>query len=176
MGTIKVNNDEVWNDYVKTGKVKGFSIEGFFADKIEASKMNKKMNENKEADLLLSKITSILKGEKVELEKHKTELAARKISSILSDANKLDNKMKAMESKIDKSFLQYKNNYDEWIGGLNDIGSSADKIETDLYKVFDIAKEIGVDPKSIDGFSKTSDVITKLYKLISSSKKLYPSV
>ena len=67
MGTIKVNNDEVWNDYVKTGKVKGFSIEGFFADKIEASKMNKKMNENKEADLLLSKITSIVKGERVEL-------------------------------------------------------------------------------------------------------------
>lgn len=27
---MKVNNDEVWNDYVKTGKVKGFSIEGFF--------------------------------------------------------------------------------------------------------------------------------------------------
>ena len=64
MGTIKVNNDEVWNDYVKTGKVKGFSIEGFFADKIEASKMNK---QEQEADLLLSKITSILKGEKIEL-------------------------------------------------------------------------------------------------------------
>ena len=64
MGTIKVNNDEVWNDYVKTGKVKGFSIEGFFADKIEASKMNK---QEQEADLLLSKITSIVKGERVEL-------------------------------------------------------------------------------------------------------------
>ena len=24
MGAIKVNNDEVWNEYVKTGKVKGF--------------------------------------------------------------------------------------------------------------------------------------------------------
>jgi hypothetical protein len=64
MGTIKVNNDEVWNDYVKTGKVKGFSIEGFFADKIEASKMNK---QEQEADLLLSKITSILKSERVDL-------------------------------------------------------------------------------------------------------------
>ena len=30
---MKVENDEIWNDYVKTGKVKGFSIEGFFADK-----------------------------------------------------------------------------------------------------------------------------------------------
>ena len=64
MGTVKVNNEEVWNDYVKTGKVKGFSIEGFFADKIKASKMKK---EEQEADLLLSKITSIVKGERVEL-------------------------------------------------------------------------------------------------------------
>ena len=35
MGSVKVDNDEVWNDYVKTGVVKGFSIEGFFAEKEE---------------------------------------------------------------------------------------------------------------------------------------------
>jgi len=34
MGIYKVDNKEVWNNYVKTGKVKGVSIEGFFADKI----------------------------------------------------------------------------------------------------------------------------------------------
>ena len=33
VGAVKVNNDEVWNEYVKTGKVRGFSIEGYFADK-----------------------------------------------------------------------------------------------------------------------------------------------
>lgn len=33
MGSVKVENDEVWQDYVKTGIVKGFSIEGFFAEK-----------------------------------------------------------------------------------------------------------------------------------------------
>jgi hypothetical protein len=38
MGSVKVNNDEVWNEYVKTGKVKGFSIEGYFADKMERPK------------------------------------------------------------------------------------------------------------------------------------------
>jgi len=27
---MKVNNQDVWDNYVKTGKVKGFSIEGFF--------------------------------------------------------------------------------------------------------------------------------------------------
>ena len=38
MGSVKVENDEIWNDYVKTGKVKGFSIEGYFADKLEKPK------------------------------------------------------------------------------------------------------------------------------------------
>lgn len=29
-GMFKVNNDEVWNDYIKTGTFRGFSVEGFF--------------------------------------------------------------------------------------------------------------------------------------------------
>lgn len=37
MVSLKVENDDVWNDYVKTGEVKGFSIEGYFADKVEMS-------------------------------------------------------------------------------------------------------------------------------------------
>ncbi len=41
MGSVKVDNDEIWNDYVKTGKVKGFSIEGYFADKLEKKEENK---------------------------------------------------------------------------------------------------------------------------------------
>jgi hypothetical protein len=35
VGSIKVENEEVWNDYIKTGIVKGFSIEGYFADKLQ---------------------------------------------------------------------------------------------------------------------------------------------
>ena len=38
MASVKVEDDNVWNDYVKTGKVKGFSLEGYFADKIEDKK------------------------------------------------------------------------------------------------------------------------------------------
>ncbi len=30
-GTFKVDNDEVWNDFIKTGVFKGFSVEGAFA-------------------------------------------------------------------------------------------------------------------------------------------------
>ena len=35
MVTMKVNNDEIWDTYVKTGKVKGFSIEGHFVDALK---------------------------------------------------------------------------------------------------------------------------------------------
>ena len=38
MGAVKVNNEEIWNEYVKTNKVKGFSIEGYFADKMDRPK------------------------------------------------------------------------------------------------------------------------------------------
>jgi len=54
MGTVKVDNDQIWNDYVKTGKVKGFSIEGYFADKIEDKK------ELSEDDQLLQDLIDIL--------------------------------------------------------------------------------------------------------------------
>ena len=48
MGSVKVDNDEIWNDYVKTGKVKGFSIEGYFADKLERPKEKKEKNLSEE--------------------------------------------------------------------------------------------------------------------------------
>ena len=38
MVSVKVNNDQIWEEFVKSGKVKGFSIEGFFADKLDGPK------------------------------------------------------------------------------------------------------------------------------------------
>jgi len=68
MGAVKVTNDEVWNDYVKTGKVKGFSIEGYFADKMPRPQesINEDLSkiEEEEADTLLSTIRAIIKGDK----------------------------------------------------------------------------------------------------------------
>jgi hypothetical protein len=39
MLSMKVNNDEIWNDYVKTGKVNGFSIEGKFTHDAALAKL-----------------------------------------------------------------------------------------------------------------------------------------
>jgi len=61
MGAVKVNNEEVWNEYVKTNKVKGFSIEGYFADKMESPKEKIKEDLSTE-DKILNKIVNILKS------------------------------------------------------------------------------------------------------------------
>ena len=60
MGTVKVNNDEVWNEYVKTNKVKGFSIEGYFADKMESPKESVEEKMETENNKLLKSIKDIL--------------------------------------------------------------------------------------------------------------------
>ena len=68
VGAVKVNNDQIWNEFVKTGKVKGFSIEGYFADKMERPKESIKDElakiEEAEAEYLLSQVKAIIKSDK----------------------------------------------------------------------------------------------------------------
>ena len=74
MGTFLVDKspegNKIWDDYVKTGKVKGFSIEGLFshnlvaAAKIEEQIWSKDVSEltDEEASIVLSKITEALEN------------------------------------------------------------------------------------------------------------------
>jgi hypothetical protein len=64
MVSMKVNNDEVWEDYVKTGKVKGFSIEGYFTDKVEMSMIDAEL----EAAEVLLEIADSIEAGKLNLE------------------------------------------------------------------------------------------------------------
>ena len=67
MVSMKVLNDDIWNNYVKTGKVKGFSIEGYFADKAERPK-DKTIKDDleEEAQELVEELRQMLKGEQLE--------------------------------------------------------------------------------------------------------------
>lgn len=83
-GTFKITNDDIWNEFVKTGAVKGFSIEGMFSHKlVEASKVDdlleKELTElsDEEAQIVLSRIKALIKkdnrykkGQRVEMESY----------------------------------------------------------------------------------------------------------
>lgn len=62
MGAVKVNNEEIWQEYVKTNKVKGFSIEGYFADKMGKPKEEAK-EDLSEDDKIIKEIVNILTSE-----------------------------------------------------------------------------------------------------------------
>lgn len=57
MVSMKVNNEDIWQEFVKTKKVKGFSIEGYFSDKVEMNFQKSKDDE------LIEKIKQLLKNE-----------------------------------------------------------------------------------------------------------------
>ena len=60
MVAMKVDNDDIWNNYVKEGKVKGFSIEGYFADKLNRPQ-DKQQDQLSKEDKLLKEIIDVLK-------------------------------------------------------------------------------------------------------------------
>jgi hypothetical protein len=82
VGMFKITDDKIWNDYVKTGKVQGFSIEGLFthalvhASKIDLEKDLEELSEN-EVNVLLGQIKAIIrkdkrfgKGQRIEMESY----------------------------------------------------------------------------------------------------------
>ena len=134
MGTVKVENDKVWNEYVKTNKVKGFSIEGYFADKMERPKDKVLDNYEIEAEQLLSKIESIVKGEKLNL-------------SVVDDIRNLAQKGVKIESDLKSSLSSY--------SGLQRSGNGINK---EIDKLVVAAKELGVPiPNEIKGFTEMAN-------------------
>jgi len=66
---LKVNDDKVWEDYVKTGKVKGFSIDGFFEmEKINLNKFEMSVeNEQTFIDKIIAGVKLAFSGKPVEV-------------------------------------------------------------------------------------------------------------
>lgn len=79
--TIKVNDDKLWEDYVKTGEVKAISIEGIFGHQLVKATaienlMLKDVEEltDEESEIVLSKIMAVIKSDKRYKEKKRLEL------------------------------------------------------------------------------------------------------
>ena len=67
VGMFKITDDKLWNDYVKTGKVQGFSIEGLFGHQlVKASQeidLDKDISEltEEEANIFLSQLKALIR-------------------------------------------------------------------------------------------------------------------
>jgi len=74
MISMKITDDELWAEIKEGKKYKGFSIEGYFADKASIKKPDAKSEmaaiEEEEAEYMLSNIKNLLSDENVELESY----------------------------------------------------------------------------------------------------------
>jgi hypothetical protein len=83
MGMFKIQDDIIWNDYVKNGKIKGFSIEGIFSNKLIENSAISYLDKNiddlneEEATMFLSMIKALVKkdsrykiGKRMEMESY----------------------------------------------------------------------------------------------------------
>lgn len=70
MGAMKISDDTIWNDYVKTGKVNGFSIEGLFSHQLVEASVTDLWDKDietltdDEAEVVLKKIKALIKDDK----------------------------------------------------------------------------------------------------------------
>ncbi len=78
MATMKIDNDEIWNDYVKTGKVQGFSVDAMVDLKEVNLKSNIEMAEEKKT--FADQVNEVLVN--LGLVKEKTEEV--KLASVMS--------------------------------------------------------------------------------------------
>ena len=135
MGAVKVDNDKVWDEYVKTNKVKGFSIEGYFADKMEKPKKEDKEDMSKsievEAAELLSKIERIVKGEKLEL-------------ALVDDIEKTYNKIKSDADSLGMSLIKAANEVNGISSKAKEILKQIDSTDGDVKKLEAGAKDLGI--------------------------------
>jgi len=146
MGAVKVNNDEIWQEYVKTNKVKGFSIEGYFADKMESpkDKIKEDMSEEKIAQELLFKIEKIVKGE-VELSAQKVEL------NMVSDLNTAYNALMKIKDKMDDDLAKAKKSAIMGDSGITNFNKLFKNIE-------EAAKSLGTSVKDLNLQKLVGDV------------------
>ena len=74
MISMKIEDDKLWAEIKEGKKYKGFSIEGYFADKASIKKSDAKSEmaaiEEEEAEYMLSNIKNLLSNESVELESY----------------------------------------------------------------------------------------------------------
>jgi len=83
VGMFKITDDKLWKDYIKTGKVKGFSIEGLFSHKLIKASLEEIIDKDVielsdvEANVILSHLKALIKkdkrygkGQRIEMESY----------------------------------------------------------------------------------------------------------
>jgi hypothetical protein len=158
---MKIDNEELWQD-IKSKKIKGLSIEGYFTDKFEA--MQKKQPTTEQ---VLKALNEIIRENKTKLKAEKIELGAiddfkKLFDKSLNDWEGTSNSLINAMSKTQQDYKAQKGKWEQVIK----LGEGIEKQ----------AKELGVEiPKTVLGNKLLSakDFIKESQKINQAIEKLY---
>ena len=191
MVSMKVNNDDVWKK-VKAGEVKGFSIEGYFADKLERPNepVKDEMKEPCQAGYEMIG-TKMKNGKKVpncvpikQSKMSKEEIAEAKIKEL----KQLFTTQKVELAGDIQQFLKFYIGVEKFIPNIdigikelksvkNSLEVDIDNLEEDMQKTNkgiqlaeSAAKELGIKPDTIPNYTKAVNSIKAGEKVITKGK------
>ena len=133
MGVMQLDNENVWNEYVKTGKVKGFSIDAFMQfEEVNLNKVNK-MSDKKDENVVLSAIKDgfaqlkDLLGSKKEGEKTPEQIELEKVEA---------EKLALEKEKAAKEVKQVEFNSEDFIKSMiKDLKEILEPVKVELSEV-----------------------------------------
>ena len=133
MVSMKVNNDDVWKK-VKNQEIKGFSIEGYFADKLERPNepvKQSKMSKEEIAEAKIEELKQLFTNQKVELgildEVKKVSSTIEKdwkeaLNIAVNGAKELRSKINSKIKPLNKQVLALRDGIDKSEKMLKDLG------------------------------------------------------
>ena len=170
---MKIENEDLWNK-IKEGELKGLSIEGYFTNKFEEMQKQKPTPEQ-----ILSALNEIIKEAKTELKAERVELGlADDLKKLNTEADKISKSVNKDSIDLSKLFQELRNLSDDF-NKINDRRnddikkgkSTLKEINTILDKTEKQAKELGIAPKDIPNFSKSSKISQDLRSAVNDMQK-----
>ena len=172
MVKMKIENEDLWQK-IKSGELKGLSIEGYFTNKFE--QMQKKEPTDQE---ILSALNEMIQS-KTELKTEKVELSF--VKDIEKFLDKGENALKGLIKNINtvpktlseaKSIKKQIVEFNQKLAkadqatsmDINDSKSAIKGIEQNLGKIEKSSKELGVNPKDIPGYNRAKTLANSLQK------------
>ena len=171
---MKIENEDLWNK-IKEGELKGLSIEGYFTNKFEQMQRETPTDEQ-----ILSALNEIIQeSKKTELKAEKVELGlADDLKKLNTEADKISKSVNKDSIDLSKLFQELRNLSDDF-NKINDRRnddikkgkSTLKEINTILDKTEKQAKELGIAPKDIPNFSKSSKISQDLRSAVNDMQK-----
>ena len=159
MVKMKIENEDLWSK-IKSGELKGLSIEGYFTDKME--KMSETNPTDEEIRTALKELLSKKKSIKVEL--------ASSADKILKELNLIDNDLDSQERKIDKPYDALRSVLIDWWQLLDDSKIDIKDQESKLQKFISQVKELGIPTSDVEIIGKIERKIKDLRFVIKKSE------